>query len=381
MVQVYVTLVRFLMQDAIGYAQSLAPWLIMGTFVSLLHSAKAMIDLAGFKELLQTPGKKVVITTHHKPDADALGSSLALAAALKKLKHEVYVISPSDYPKFLNWMQGEKEVIQYDAPQNTSRCHDLVNAADIIFSLDYSALNRINDLGPIVGVAPGIKAMVDHHLEPEGFADFMFWDTKAAATCELIYDLLVQLDWENLIDHEVADCLYAGIMTDTGSFRHPSTTAKVHTTIARLIELGADNHRVHKLIYDTNSEDRLRFLGYVLSQKMQVLPQYHTAYIALTKGELEQFKSKTGDTEGFVNYALGIEGVRLAAIIVDRTEAVKISFRSTGSFSVNDFARAHFQGGGHRNAAGGKSLKTLEQTVQDFLDLLPQYQEALSQQV
>lgn len=339
-----------------------------------------MMDLKGFKELLATP-KKVVITTHHKPDADALGSSLALWLVLKQQGHQVTVISPSDYPTFLKWMNGEDHVVQYDLPANLTRCQELVDEADLICCLDFSALSRLHDFADMVRQSKALKAMVDHHMEPEGFAQFVYWDTMAAATCELLYDLFMELDWESYINKDVAECLYAGIMTDTGSFRHQRTTAKVHYTIAKLIELGADNHRVHKLIYDTASEERLRFLGYALSQKLVVLPEYRTAYITLTKEELKDFNSKTGDTEGFVNYALSIDGVRLAAIIVDRTEAVKISFRSTGRFSVNEFARKHFSGGGHTNAAGGKSNDTLDVTVQHFLDLLPQYHQALNEEV
>jgi phosphoesterase RecJ-like protein len=206
----------------------------------------------------------------------------------------------------------------------------------------------------------------------------MFWDTKAAATAELIFDLIVLMGDELLIDSDIADCLYAGILTDTGSFRHPSTTHKVHITIAQLIDLGANASRVHKLIYDTNSENRLRFMGYILLNKLVVLREYNTAYITITKDELKQYDSKTGDTEGFVNYALSIEGIKFGIIIVDRTEAVKISFRSVGEFSVNDFARKNFEGGGHRNAAGGKSSLSLEETVAKFLALLPEYKDQLT---
>jgi phosphoesterase RecJ-like protein len=182
---------------------------------------------------------------------------------------------------------------------------------------------------------------------------------------------------EALIDKEIAECIYAGIMTDTGSFRHPVTSAKVHRTIAGLIERGADNSRVHKLVYDNNNEARLRMLGYILFNRLVVVKEYATAYIAITKDELKEFNSMTGDTEGFVNYALSIEGIVLAALIIDRTEAVKISFRSTGSFSVNKFARNHFNGGGHENASGGRSELSLDETVAKFLALLPTYQEEL----
>ncbi|MGB5930058.1 MAG: DHH family phosphoesterase, partial [Cyclobacteriaceae bacterium] len=221
------------------------------------------------------------------------------------------------------------------------------------------------------------KVLIDHHQEPEDFADFVSWSTKAAATAELVYMLIRDMGEESLVDPDIADCLYAGIMTDTGSFKHPNTTRNVHLITADLMERGADVSRVAKLVYDTNSQDRIRFLGYALNEKLTVLPEYRTAYFAITAEELKRFKSQTGDTEGLVNYALGIEGITLAAVIIDRTEAVKLSFRSVGTFSVNIFARNHFDGGGHKNAAGGKSDLDLDQTVQKFEGLLEEYKDQL----
>lgn len=336
-----------------------------------------MQNLEAFKALLGSP-KKVVITTHHKPDADALGSSLGLSAYLKKKGHSVTVITPTDYPSFLNWMQGNDEVIVYE-PNQVAESEKLVEAADLIFCLDFNALSRINDLGEAVRKSRSTKILIDHHLEPEAFYDYAYWDVKAAATAELVYELIKMLGDKHLVDQDMAESLYAGIMTDTGGFKHSNTTKNVHLITAELIELKADNAKVAKLIYDNNSLDRLRFTGYALSQKLKVLPELCTAYFDITAEELKRFNSKTGDTEGLVNFALSIEGIKLAAVIIDRTEAVKISFRSAGEFSVNDFARAHFEGGGHRNAAGGKSDLSLEQTVEKFVGLLPQYKTILNQ--
>lgn len=334
-----------------------------------------MQDLLALKKVLQEP-KKVVITTHHKPDADALGSSLGLAGYLKKKGHSVTVITPTDYPSFLSWMPGNDEVIVFNEG-NEQKSAALVEQADLIFCLDFSALGRINELGDLVRASPAEKVLIDHHLEPEDFAKYTFWSTDASSTAELAFQLVVDMGDRHLIDKDVAEALYAGIMTDTGSFKHPSTTDHTHQVVAELIKLGADVHRVSKLVYDTNTIDKLRFVGYALSEKLQFLPEYNTAYFAITAEELKQFKSRTGDTEGLVNYALSIEGVVLAALIIDRTEAVKISFRSIGSFSVNTFARENFQGGGHKNAAGGKSDLSLEETVEKFLKLLPKYKEQL----
>ncbi|MEO1051809.1 MAG: DHH family phosphoesterase [Bacteroidota bacterium] len=335
-----------------------------------------MQNLNTFKALLSAP-KKIVITTHHKPDADALGSSLGLTGYLTKKGHAVTVISPTDYPDFLTWMKGNDDVIIYEHG-NEQRSAELINEADMIFCLDFSSLSRINDLGELVRNATAKKVLIDHHLEPEDFAEFVSWDTNAAATAQLILDLIKQLGDVDIIDSDIAECLYAGLMTDTGSFKHPNTTHAVFMAAAELAELGADTAKVAKLIYDNNSVERMKFLGFALNERLKVIWESRTAYFAISAEDLRRFNSKTGDTEGLVNYALSIKGIKFAAVIIDRTEAVKISFRSVGDFSVNEFARAHFEGGGHKNAAGGRSLMSLEDTVTKFEDILLNYKEQLN---
>ncbi|MCC9137082.1 bifunctional oligoribonuclease/PAP phosphatase NrnA [Pontibacter silvestris] len=334
-----------------------------------------MHDINALKELLKEP-KEVMITTHHKPDADALGSSLGLAGYLKKKGHRVTVITPSDYPDFLSWMHGNDEVLVY-SEQNDELVHRIINESQVIFCLDFSVLSRINEMGEYIREAKGTKVLVDHHLQPEDFADLDYSNTSAAATAELVYDLIKAMGETDLIDTAIGECLYAGIMTDTGSFRHPSTSKNVHLIIADLLHIGVETSNIHRLIYDSSSELRLRFLGYALKDKLVVLREYSTAYIAITADELKAYDSKTGDTEGLVNYALSIEGIVFAALIIDRVQAVKMSFRSVGDFSVNEFAREHFSGGGHKNAAGGISMDTLENTVTKFESLLPLYKEKL----
>ncbi|MGV3502124.1 MAG: DHH family phosphoesterase [Adhaeribacter sp.] len=336
-----------------------------------------MHNIAALTELLQHP-KQILITTHHKPDADALGSSLGLAGYLKKKGHQVTVITPSDYPAFLNWMEGNDDVLIYSA-ENDGLVHRLIQQAEVIFCLDFSALCRINEMGEYIRQAPGVKVLIDHHLEPEDFADIAFSDTTAAATAELVFEVIRDLGDQALIDVQIGECLYAGIMTDTGSFRHPSTSRNVHLIIAELLHIGVNTSNIHRLIYDSHTEARLRFLGYVLKDKLRVMREYKTAFIAISAQELKDYDSKTGDTEGLVNFALSIEGVVFAALIIDRAEAVKMSFRSVGEFSVNDFARKHFSGGGHRNAAGGISHLSLDGTIEKFVGLLPQYQAELNQ--
>ncbi len=335
-----------------------------------------MQDIEAFKELISEP-KKVVITTHHKPDADALGSSLGLSAYLTSRGHQVTVITPTDYPEFLAWMKGNDDVIVF-SEGNQERSYQLVNDADIIFCLDFSSLHRIDDLGDAVGKSGSVKVLIDHHLEPDDFARFEFWSNKAAATAELVYELIEDLGDLSKITKEIAESLYAGIMTDTGNFKHPNTTENVFRVCGELIRHGADTAKVAKLIYDNNSIDRIKFIGFSLNERLKVIPELNTAYFAISRADLKRFNSKTGDTEGLVNYALSIEGIKFAALITEREDAVKMSFRSIGEFSVNEFASRHFNGGGHKNAAGGKSDGSLDETVKKFEELLQEYKEELS---
>ncbi len=335
------------------------------------------VDLSALRALLATP-KEVLITTHHKPDADALGSSLGWAGYLRQRGHSVTVVTPTDYPAFLNWMSGNDSVVIYEPQVNDARVRQLMAEAEIIFCLDFNALSRINELGPMVGASPATKVLVDHHLLPDAFAQINFSHPEAAATCELVFELIRALGDEALITPAIGECLYAGIMTDTGSFRHPSTSRNVHLITADLLALGVNTSAVHRRVYDSWSELRLRFLGMVLKDKLTVVREYNMAYISITDSELRAYDSKTGDTEGLVNFALSIEGVRLAVLFVERGSVVKMSFRSAGDFSVNEFSRRHFNGGGHRNAAGGISYASLSATVQKMLSLLPQYSEELT---
>lgn len=334
-----------------------------------------MVNAPAFKDYISKP-RKAVIITHFKPDADALGSSLGLAGYLRKLGHQTTVVTPSDYPEFLHWMPGNDGVIIYSKDKPTTAVTAL-NQAEIIFCVDFSSLQRVNELGQIVAKSNAKKVLIDHHLEPEDFAEFVQWDTTAASTAELIYLLIRQLGDEALIDADIANCLYAGLMTDTGSFRHPNTTHQVFEVAAALVAKGADPAKVAKLVYDTNTIERLRLLGFVLSERLQILPEYRTAYIVLSPEDLKRFGSQTGDTEGLVNYGLSIKNIRLSVMISDRRDNIKLSFRSLGDFSVNDLARKHFEGGGHKNAAGGQTTLTLDQTVRKFLDLLPEYKSSL----
>jgi bifunctional oligoribonuclease and PAP phosphatase NrnA len=336
-----------------------------------------MQQLESFRELISTP-KNIVITTHFKPDADALGSSLGLAGYLKKKGHHVTVITPSDYPKFIAWMAGNEEVINYEDYKNRGKNNRLIANADIIFCLDFSVLARIEAMADIVRQSKAVKVMIDHHTFPEDFAEFTYHDIKAAATAQLIFQLIELLGDKALLDIPICECLYAGIMTDTGSFRHPSTTPAVHRIAADIMELGVNTNLIHRRIYDSSTVERMKFLGFVLSEKLVILPEYRVAYFTVTEEELKRFNSQTGDTEGVVNYGLQIEGIVMSIIIVDRPEAVKMSFRSVEEFAVNQLASKYFNGGGHRNASGGKTTGMgLQATIDRLLSILPEYQEAL----
>lgn len=339
-----------------------------------------MTNLPALKTLLETP-QTVVIVTHFKPDADALGSSLGLAGFLVKKGHQVSVISPSDYPDFLAWMPGKEMVtaLSRESKRGEKKAAELIEKSTLIFCLDFSSLKRINEVGPMVEKSLAVKVMIDHHLEPEDFAVFKKWKVSAASTAQLIFELIQELGEKELIDEKIANCLYAGLMTDTGGFRHNNTTHQEFAVAAELVSRGANPSEVAKQIYDTNSLERLRLTGYALSEKLIVLPEFRTAYMMLSQQELRKFGAQTGDTEGLVNYGLSIKGIKMAVLMYDRGEEIKLSFRSLSDFDVNALARKHFEGGGHKNASGGQSKLSLEDTLKKFLSILPEYKNKLNQ--
>ncbi|PNQ72250.1 DHH family phosphoesterase [Hanstruepera neustonica] len=333
-------------------------------------------DIRDIKTLLNAP-KKIVIVPHKNPDGDALGATLALEHFLKKQHHDAVVISPNDYPDFLKWLPNESNILKYDSQLDT--CNTLINEAQIIFTLDFNALNRAGDMASALESSSAVKIMIDHHQQPDDYAQYVYSDVNMSSTCEMVYHFITSLDDKNLIDEKIATCLYTGIMTDTGSFRFPSTTSDTLRVAAFLMDCGANHAEIHNQIFDTNSYDRMQLLGQALSN-LKVIPESRTAYISLSQEELQEHNFKKGDTEGFVNYALSLNDVVFAAIFIEdrQQEIIKISLRSKGSFSVNEFARAHFDGGGHINAAGGKSETNLKSTIDKFISILPSYNKALN---
>jgi phosphoesterase RecJ-like protein len=330
-----------------------------------------------FYPMLNQPFK-AVITAHQKPDGDAMGSTLGLYHFLKQLGHEVTVISPTNWAQFLDWMPGVDQVIDFEA--NKNEASQIVANADYVFCLDFNILHRTKHLEPIIRDSKALKILIDHHQQPDtlSFA-YGISDVKMSSTCEMVYDFIVQSGHSNLINLDIATCLYTGLMTDTGSFRFPSTTASVHKIVAHLKELGLQHAKIHENIYDNSTEGRLKFMGNAFLNRMTVLPEFKTAIMAIPKTDIYKFELKTGDTEGLVNYLLSIEGIKFAAIVIDREEERKWSFRSKGNFDVNIFARTHFEGGGHANAAGGSSKKSVDDTFQDFKNILETYKSQLTQ--
>lgn len=333
-------------------------------------------EIKEIKELLSAP-QNVVIVPHKNPDGDAIGASLAMYHFLNLKGHNVTVVAPNDYPDFLKWLPGSKNAYKFDMQNRQSK--NAIDTANIIFLLDFNALHRVgDDMQNTLEQFVGTFIMIDHHQQPDNIAKYLYSDTLICSTCQMVYQFIDKLNELDLINEDIAICLYTGIMTDTGSFRFPSTTSATHRIIANLIDKGANNAKAHNNVYDTNSYGRLQLLGRALSN-MVVIDNLKTAYIPLTQADLDEFNYQKGDTEGVVNYALSLKGIIFAAIFIEDVDQqiIKISFRSKGSFSVNMFAREHFNGGGHDNAAGGREIVSLDATISKFLSILPSYKKEL----
>jgi len=314
--------------------------------------------------LLQQP-KKVAITTHLKPDADAMGSSLALKNLLQQLGHEVTVISPTNWAGWVNWMQGANEVIDYEKDKMIA--DQLLENIDWLFCLDYNNFSRTKTLAEKLKSISCTKILIDHHREPDE-ASFQFgWsDTSKSSTCEMIYDFIIASGNAEKMNEVIGECLYAGVVGDTGSFRFAAASSNVHLLVADLKARGLNHEKVHDKLFDNFLENRLRFTGHVLLHRMEVFYEYNTVLIAIPKSDLLKYQIKTGDTEGLVNFPQSIQGIKMVALVIDRDEERKWSFRSKGDFDCNSFARNYFEGGGHFNAAGGRSSDSLEETVKKF---------------
>lgn len=309
--------------------------------------------------------KKVVVTMHQKPDADAMGSALGVCHFLRQLGHEVTVISPTNWARWLNWMEGTQDVLDYELHRSES--DKILAETEWLFCLDHNHFSRTKNMAAKLAEISCTKILIDHHQEPDVASfDYGVSNTGKSSTCEMVYDFIVGSGHRDKINVFVAECLYAGVVADTGSFRFSSTHASVHKMVAYLKEMGLEHTRVHEALYDNFLENRLRFLGHVLTNRMEVNYELNTALMWVSKQELQKYDIKTGDTEGLVNYPLSIQGIKLVGLVIDRDEERKWSFRSKGTFDCNTFARKYFSGGGHYNAAGGRDTASLQETVVKF---------------
>ena len=327
--------------------------------------------------------QSIVVTAHRGPDGDALGSALGFAHHLRSVGFSnVQVILPDGFPAFYNWMPGASEILLFDTSE--AKATSALQLADWVFCLDYNDLRRLGaPMESVVESSEGLKVLIDHHMHPTEFADYSFSDATCGSTAELIFRWVVAAGEQEALKIPVGSCLYTGVMTDTGSFRFPSVSPATHRMVAQLIEIGVDHASIHSAVYDSQRLDRLRLTGYAISEKLEVDMERACAWVSLTNEELTRFQAVSGDTEGLVNQALSIDGINCALFIRETPEGrVKMSLRSRGKFSVREVAEAHFNGGGHHNAAGGAvENSTAAEVVALWKSLLPQYGEAMKQSV
>lgn len=327
-------------------------------------------DLTESRALLAA-ARKIVITTHVSPDGDAIGSSLALSLFLRKSGYTTTVITPDEYPVFLSWLPGQEVVRRFDTERKA--CEDAVAGADLIFCLDFNSPDRMAALRNLIESRDCPKILIDHHQNAVAWTTVLLSDPAASSTCELIYRFIEGLGGSDLLDSEIGSCLYTGIITDTGSFKFPSTTSGTLRIAASLMDLGVDTPGIQNLIYDNSSADRLRLTGYALTRKLRIIREYHTALLSLTADELKSHNYRSGDTEGLVNLPLGIEGIKMSVFVSEKKGEVRLSLRSKGNVPVHEIAGKYFRGGGHINAAGGVSNMSVEDTLKFIEVLLPAY--------
>jgi len=321
--------------------------------------------------------KNILITSHTRPDGDAIGSSLGLYNFLIKNYENVFVMVPNTFPTFLRWMVNSDKIIIFD--EQKIEAIEVINKADVIFSLDYNSFSRIDDMGDYVSKQDAYKVLIDHHPQPEADAfDVVYSDVTASSTSELMYNYIRLFNNSEQIDKEIAECLYVGIMTDTGSFSFSCDKAETFLVAAELVKKGVNTREIHNRVYDSNTESRLRLIGYSLYKKMEIIPEFSTAIISLKQKELYDFGYKDGDTEGLVNYGLSVNGINFAVLLTEKKGVIRMSMRSKSGFSVNNFARSYFNGGGHERAAGGRSDLSMEDTILKLKELLHMYSSELN---
>lgn len=317
----------------------------------------------------------IVIFGHVNPDGDAMGSTLGLYHYLKSSKTEVSVIVPNDFPAFLKWMPDSENIIVFD--KNKKKAGEKINEADLMIVCDFNDPKRCNGISEFINSSKCTKIMFDHHPQPTDFVDHMISDTTVSSTCELVFEYIKEIEGEQIKGQEMAQCLLTGIITDTGLFNHNSETTRTFEIVSELLQLGANKSLIIKKLYNEYPITRMQLLGNTLHNRLHFFPEYGASYIYLSKEDQKNFNYQIGDSEGFVNIALSIQGANFAAIFIEKDDLIKASFRSKGNFDVNQFARKYFNGGGHKNAAGGKSFTELNKTLETFVNLLSEYKDQI----
>jgi len=325
---------------------------------------------------LSVKSGKIAILTHFNPDGDAIGSTLGLSQIFTRMGHECSVIVPNDFPGFLKWLPGAEEIISL--PGHEAKVAKIIEASDILFFVDFNDIRRMKEIREPVSRSSAHRVLIDHHPDPVVTADSVISDTSVSSTAELVYRFIVENGLKKYMNKDIAVCLFAGVMTDTGCFSYNSSSPETYKVVTELLRYNIDKDRIYYRIYDNFSCDRMRLLGYCLNERMECFPEYRTALIWLNREDQEKYHFRTGDSEGFVNYPLSIKGVRFSAFFIEKKDHVKVSFRSKGDFPVNTFSASHFNGGGHRNASGGESVESLEAVLEKFRGLLPEYREQLN---
>jgi phosphoesterase RecJ-like protein len=334
-------------------------------------------DIQRITNVLAAP-KKVAIAVHYNPDGDAIGAALALSLFLQAKGHEVDILSPNELPDFLDWMPQVDKI--HIATQQLEVCKEKIKAAEVIFCLDFNCFDRVGILQEALTQAQTLKILIDHHIAPAPCFDIAYSVAeKTSSTCELMYHFLANILHEKKnITKTMAECLYVGIIIDTGSLSYSCNNQSTYKVLGELFRLGIDGGKIHQLVYDNFSQSRMKLLGFCLWERMVMLPEYAASYIYLTKEDLERFNYKQGDIEGVVNYGLSIKGIHFTAFFTERDNRIRASFRSKGNFDVNCFARQYYSGGGHKNASGGNSYANMENTIRDFRALLQKYKTELT---
>ncbi|MDC0231136.1 DHH family phosphoesterase [Aureispira] len=336
-----------------------------------------MINFDPLKNLLKSP-KRIVITAHSNPDGDAIGSTLALFHYLQKAGHSITMIMPTEIPKFLNWMKGFDKILVFENTKTFSK--KIINEAEVLFSLDYNALSRVEGISSLIRKSKAYKVMIDHHIAPEDFCDAVLSDTSASSTCQLIYEFIEMMGDTKSMDKDILNSIYVGILTDTGGFRY-ATSARLFRIVANILEKGIDNNKLCDLVFNSYTVNSFNLLAHCISNCLEIMEDCNTGIIALSQSDHRKFKIQRGDLEGVVNFILKIQKIRCAVLITERRDIVKLSMRSKGDFSVQEVCAKYFNGGGHKNASGGALKKPYKKVIKLFKDVISnEYKEALTKE-